>query len=565
MPDTQQKALGCGGSHVAQGLSEKLTSAQDSSDTNQMPLETMSLHTTMFNHEAASTFLEALGTQHTFQTFGEGASKGTQSVMLSGTWVEHGDNLARCNQNQGLFVTIQGTDGTGRKKANIKTPRALFLDFDGVEPDPEAMGQLPPPSAIVQSRNGKHLYWFLKPGEALETLEPALARLIDFTGADPACKDMSRVMRIPGSIHHKTGPFCTSLVELHPDRRYTIAEVMALVPQAAPVAKKAPKAKLTKGDVVKPVTTKATKGTGTLEGFYAALRDLKTHEHLGFMLETLRSAPEGARNNLLNAVAYKAYGLVVLGFPMDELTTKLHDAALVSGLEAQEALTTIESAFTAAASKGEGLSSTLKIWHHFEQTYGTDMIYDVRSNDLVLNGRPVVLEAERALYLRTTGKDLRTDRFKEEIGGWARDGFSVDPDELYLDGLRDAFAEMTTTEAYTAFERLSTAMGFESDPYATKALLRHRIGRIARTRKPGCSMQWALGLVGGDGCAKTSYFKSYSPVDGICTDVMAGEACQKTVDKDVWLGWTKSVNVNLDEIDTLYSASSFQNLKSLIK
>jgi Virulence-associated protein E len=561
MTTAQQKTLGIAAVTAPEGFSENLhTSALRPSATNQ-PLETMSLHPTTFNPKAATSFLDALGAEHTFQTFGEGDSKGSRSVMLSGAWCDLSESLTRCNQTQGLFVTVSGTDGTGRKKANITSPRALFLDFDGVEPDPEAMSQLPAPSAIVQSRSGKHLYWFLKPGEALDDLEPALARLIDFTGADPACKDMSRVLRVPGSIHHKTGPWATSLIECRADRRYTVAEVMASVPQVAPVAPKASKAKLTKGDIVKPVATKATKAPGSAEGFYTALRNLPTHEHLAFMLETLEASAEGGRNSLLNAVAYKAYGLVALGFPGDVLTTMLHDAALVSGLESSETLTTIESAFTAAASKGEGLTRTQMVWHSFDELYGSRAIYDVRANDAFLDAMPVILESLRVDYINSTGKDISTDRFKEEFKCWVRHGHSVDPDVAYLDGL----PEMTTAEAYQAFEELAAMMGFDpSDSYPTRALLRHRIGRVARTYQPGCSMQWALGLVGKGKCGKTSYFKSYSPIQGLCYDVAAGFAARSANDKDEALKRSRSVNVNFDEIDTLYTAASFQNLKSMI-
>jgi hypothetical protein len=133
------------------------------------------------------------------------------------------------------LVTISETEGTGRTKKNIIAPRALFLDFDaknGQFIDEDKLKKLPAPSAKIRSGGGYHLYWFLNINEPLDALEPALARLLQYMGSDPSIKDMGRVLRLAGSLHQKGEPFLVTMDYCEPDNRYTIAEVMAGIPEA---------------------------------------------------------------------------------------------------------------------------------------------------------------------------------------------------------------------------------------------------------------------------------------------------------------------------------------------
>jgi hypothetical protein len=70
----------------------------------------------------------------------------------------------------------------------------------------------PQPDVIVGTPGGFHLYWRFK--EMEEVIFPSdivkhegkLAGLAASLGGDPACKDLSRVLRLPGSIHYKAEP-----------------------------------------------------------------------------------------------------------------------------------------------------------------------------------------------------------------------------------------------------------------------------------------------------------------------------------------------------------------------
>ncbi len=114
----------------------------------------------------------------------------------------------------GVFLTINETDGKGRKKKNIKQIRAVFADMD------EAPVNLTPimdynPHMVVQSSPGKfHAYWFCT-GVPVEGFSEVQKSVIHKFGSDPACKDESRVLRVPGFYHHKKIPQQVNVVHEH--------------------------------------------------------------------------------------------------------------------------------------------------------------------------------------------------------------------------------------------------------------------------------------------------------------------------------------------------------------
>ncbi|MBC1236290.1 DEAD/DEAH box helicase family protein [Nostoc sp. 2RC] len=182
-----------------------------------------------------------------FQTFDD-AKSGNKSLV--GNW--HGainrSTLHRIgalnSRGAGAYYTVNQTDGKGRLATNIEGINALFIDMDGVEP--QNLDKLPPASAIVQSKNGKHIYWFLNPGQDIKLFTPYQAMLSELTGGDPKIKDLPRVMRLPGFYHMKnpSAPFMVELLELHIDRRYNLSDF----PTPAPDAIK--KSKVSKGSKV---------------------------------------------------------------------------------------------------------------------------------------------------------------------------------------------------------------------------------------------------------------------------------------------------------------------------
>jgi len=136
----------------------------------------------------------------------------------------------------------------GGKKDDVAAIPALWADIDfkhfagGQEQALAKLNALPPdlaPSALIHSGHGLHLYWFLKDPVPVtdnnrSQLEGVLKGLQQLVESD-AVHNVDRVMRLPGSVNVKdpNDPRPCSIVELHPDRRFTLEQFVAL---AKPVA-----------------------------------------------------------------------------------------------------------------------------------------------------------------------------------------------------------------------------------------------------------------------------------------------------------------------------------------
>jgi len=115
-------------------------------------------------------------------------------------------------------VAPRSAEGKGGKKDCRPTPW-LIADFDAAHLPPnlplahavdwarthcESSG-VPAPTTIVWSGRGLHLYWLVDSLLDAESFESACRRLIASLGSDPAVKDISRLMRVPGYLNPKEG------------------------------------------------------------------------------------------------------------------------------------------------------------------------------------------------------------------------------------------------------------------------------------------------------------------------------------------------------------------------
>jgi putative DNA primase/helicase len=153
------------------------------------------------NLELAQAFLDALDCKAsvwTFQTFDDNADRKSTNLArtYNGTLSEHWDTLTRASQNgAGVFVTINETDGQGRKTANIIRVRAVFVDTDGADIEPIRAAQ---PHILVESSPGNyHAYWLVSDAP-LDEFKGAQKAMIEAWGTDKGVNDLPRVMRLPG-------------------------------------------------------------------------------------------------------------------------------------------------------------------------------------------------------------------------------------------------------------------------------------------------------------------------------------------------------------------------------
>src|SRR5262249_52999348 len=140
----------------------------------------------------------------TFQTFDDDrARKNPALTRIVKSPPPARDELKKLNkQSAGVFVTINETDGTGRKSENIARIRAVWQeDDDGFD------GAFPlHPSMVVETSPGHfHRYWLVaddltadQPGRA--DFAAVMERMVTSYGSDKNAKDITRVLRVPGYL-----------------------------------------------------------------------------------------------------------------------------------------------------------------------------------------------------------------------------------------------------------------------------------------------------------------------------------------------------------------------------
>lgn len=123
---------------------------------------------------------------------------------------------------------------------DVCTVTALFVDMDkvGLETIAELRQKLPP-SAVINSGHGHHVYWLLDRGYlAYETL-PAARRLCALCNSDPVWAP-AQAPRLPNTLNWKTRPAQPVVVREASLQRYALTQITAalgaLTPTIAPAS-----------------------------------------------------------------------------------------------------------------------------------------------------------------------------------------------------------------------------------------------------------------------------------------------------------------------------------------
>ncbi|QSA98727.1 DUF3987 domain-containing protein [Methylococcus sp. EFPC2] len=178
----------------------------------------------------------------TFQTFDDLKSRKDKKLAH----IFHGDlescasALADLNKRgSGVFVTVNETDGHGRKLENIVRIRAVWHEED----TPCGITEWPlEPQLVIESSPGKfHRYW------PVDGLTPAqftgvMERMIADYGSDPNVKDTTRVLRLPGFWHLKNpaAPFRVRIVHESGGLPYSASRLLEAFPMLERAAVSAP-------------------------------------------------------------------------------------------------------------------------------------------------------------------------------------------------------------------------------------------------------------------------------------------------------------------------------------
>nr|WP_167626449.1 phage/plasmid primase, P4 family [Mesorhizobium loti] len=276
--------------------------------------------------DEAERFLDIIdpdATFFTFQTIDDSSKKDPKlGRVLNGSLRQHAAELTRLNKlGAGVFVTINETNGEGRKTEDIVRVRAVFVDLDGAPLDP-VLKDVCPPQVVVTTSEGKwHAYWRVE-GMELDEFPAAQRKLIAKFDGDEVVKDLPRVMRLPGFYHQKGAPqlvriYKTSLVETYPAKQFRGEPPAAALPQAVDAA----------------------------DNDNRAAMQLVASE-----CAKVAETPDGSkkRNAVLNKAAFTIGGLVENGYIDEEDARKrLEAAADECGLARKESGPTIQSGLAA--------------------------------------------------------------------------------------------------------------------------------------------------------------------------------------------------------------------------
>ncbi|MEK6300541.1 MAG: hypothetical protein AABO41_07455 [Acidobacteriota bacterium] len=139
--------------------------------------------------------------------------------------------LRRLNEGRGLYFVV---NSGGDKDKDITRFNAAFCEADNLSLAEQhaLLDAFPlPPSIRVETKKSVHAYWLFS-DECTETdWRDIQLRLIQWFKSDSSIKNPSRTMRLPGFNHLSLGDNgelefkSVSVVEFHPDRRYTPAQL----------------------------------------------------------------------------------------------------------------------------------------------------------------------------------------------------------------------------------------------------------------------------------------------------------------------------------------------------
>ena len=154
-------------------------------------------------------FLDPDATEFDFRSFTEKGHNGGGPFSVTGSLDDIAKKLTRLNTGRtpaGVYVTVNRMDGNGVKAENLERIRAVYVDWDNGIPETVPL----PPSILIQSSPGKYqAYWLIDPDHTmtLPIFKQVMETIVTQFGGDKGCKDVARVLRLPGFYHRKGAPF----------------------------------------------------------------------------------------------------------------------------------------------------------------------------------------------------------------------------------------------------------------------------------------------------------------------------------------------------------------------
>jgi hypothetical protein len=132
-----------------------------------------------------------------------------------------------------IFASVNPRSRKAGGESSVTEVVAFHADVDNGArsacKDPQG-GEAPSPSLTVNSGHGKHLYWYLAEPIAVTDDNRAQLKAINrglalAVGGDPACCDLSRILRVPGFTNHKPPASPVNIIEAT-EARYQLEDLL---------------------------------------------------------------------------------------------------------------------------------------------------------------------------------------------------------------------------------------------------------------------------------------------------------------------------------------------------
>jgi len=157
-------------------------------------------------------FIDAFPGVKTYQVFDD-KKTGLPAKILHDAPPEE---LMRLNkQGYGVFLTINETNGKGRKATDIVRVRAIYVDLDSAPLMP--VMDYSPHLVVETSPDRFHAYFLVDEKFELSFFPIMQEALIQKFNSDPVVKDLPRVMRCAGFYHMKREPYKCCVVHENMD------------------------------------------------------------------------------------------------------------------------------------------------------------------------------------------------------------------------------------------------------------------------------------------------------------------------------------------------------------
>lgn len=148
--------------------------------------------------------------------------------------------IDRLNREEyyGVFVVVNKMPaGSAGKDSDVTDVSAWFYEVDDLSKEEQwkLIEQMPvPPSMVVETKKSLHTLFLAAPGAKTENYKRIQEKQIRINHADKTIKNLSRVMRVPGTWHNKAEPFLCRLRVYEPSRIYSEEEFEAALDTKLP-------------------------------------------------------------------------------------------------------------------------------------------------------------------------------------------------------------------------------------------------------------------------------------------------------------------------------------------